>query len=69
MPLRRPVLALAVVLVLLGSACSSGGGDGKPNAVDQRLESLAGAGVFIGGVAMTNTLVAITSRARTSPRP
>ena len=69
MALRRRVLAFAVVLVLLGSACSDGSDDEKPNAIDQRLESLAGAGVFIGGVAMTNTLVAVHFEGQDRPSP
>ena len=69
MALRRRAFALAAVLVLLGSACSNGNDDDKPNAIDQRLESLAGAGVFIGGVAMTNTLVAIHFEGQDKPSP
>ena len=69
MALRRRVFALSAVLVLLSSACSSGNDDEKPNAIDQRLESLAGAGVFIGGVAMTNTLVAIHFEGQDKPSP
>jgi hypothetical protein len=53
--LRR--IALVVLLVLVGSACS--GGDDEPDAIDQRLDQLAGAGVYVGGVAYTNTLVAV----------
>ena len=68
MTLRRRAFALAAVLVLVGSACS-GSDDQKPNAIDQRLESLAGAGVFIGGVAMTNTLVAIHFEGQEKPSP
>lgn len=68
MALRRHVFALATVLVLLASACSNGD-DERPNAIDQRLESLAGAGVFIGGVAMTNTLVAIHFEGQDNPSP
>ena len=69
MALRRRVFALAAVLVLLGSACSDGDDDDRPNAIDQRLESLAGAGVFIGGVAMTNTFVAIYFEGQDKPSP
>jgi hypothetical protein len=50
-------LVLVVLLVLVGSGCS--GGDDEPDAIDQRLDQLAGAGVYVGGVAYTNTLVAV----------
>ena len=66
---RRPVLALMSVLFLVASACGGGGDDDKPNAIDQRLESLAGAGVYIGGVAFTNTLVAIHYDGQGKPSP
>jgi len=68
MTLRRRFSVLVAVLALLGSACSDGDGE-KPDAMDQRLESLAGAGVFIGGVAMTNTLVAIHYEGQDKPSP
>lgn len=69
MTLRRPLLALVTVLFLVASGCSSGGDDDPPNAIDQRLESLAGAGVYIGGVAFTNTLVAIHYEGQGQPSP
>lgn len=68
MTLRRRFFALAVVLVLAGPACS-GGDDERSGGIDQRLESLAGAGVFIGGVAMTNTLVAVHYEGQDKPSP
>lgn len=70
MALRRRVLALAAVLFLVGTACSRGGDDDpQPNAIDQRLEELASAGVYIGGVAFTNTLVAIHYEGHGQPSP
>jgi hypothetical protein len=55
---RRGLLALAVAALVGLPAC--GGGDGKADdAMDSRLQSLANAGVFVGGVAYTNTLVAM----------
>ena len=71
MALRRRVLALSVVLFLVGTACSSGGDgdDASPSAIDERLESLASSGVYIGGVAFTNTLVAIHYEGQGRPSP
>jgi len=68
---RRPVLALGAVFFLVASACGGGGDNDEatPNAIDQRLESLAGAGVYIGGVAYTNTLVAIHYDGHGKPSP
>jgi hypothetical protein len=68
---RRRIFALAVVVLLLAaSACSDGGDDeATTTTMDERLESLAGAGVFIGGVAMTNTLVAIHFEGHDRPSP
>jgi hypothetical protein len=52
-------LVLTVVLaVVAGTACGDSGED-EPDAMDNRLQALADAGVFVGGVALTNTLVAI----------
>ncbi len=66
---RRPVPALATVFLLIASGCSGGGDDDTPNAIDQRLERLASAGVYIGGVAFTNTLVAIHYDGQGKPSP
>jgi hypothetical protein len=69
---RRRVLALLAALSLVvATACSSGGDDGAPapNAIEQRLEDLASAGVYIGGVAYTNTLVAIHYDGQGQPSP
>ena len=68
---RRRFLAVLAVLFLVGTACSSGGdGDGaRPSAIDRRLEDLASAGVYIGGVAFTNTLVAIHYEGQGQPSP
>ncbi len=68
MRVRRPIPALAAVLVLVATACG-GGDDDTPNAIDQRLEDLASAGVYIGGVAFTNTLVAIHYDGQGKPSP
>lgn len=66
----RRVLALISAVFLVATACSSGGDDDPPpNAIDQRLESLASAGVYIGGVAFTNTLVAIHYEGQGQPSP
>lgn len=57
---RLPSLLLVVLLL---AACN--GSDQEPSipeqssAIEERLEELSGAGVFVGGVAMTNTFVAI----------
>ena len=56
MPIRRAAVAVALLALLLGPSC---GGDDEPDAMDNRLKSLANAGVYVGGVALTNTLVAI----------
>lgn len=72
MALRRRVLALVTVLFLMGTACSAGDDeDAAPpsTAMDQRLEELASAGVYIGGVAYTNTLVAIHFEGHGQPSP
>jgi hypothetical protein len=68
MRVRRPLPALAAVLLLVATACG-GGDDDEPNAIDQRLEDLASAGVYIGGVAFTNTLVAIHYDGQGKPSP
>jgi hypothetical protein len=39
------------------------------NAIDKRLDSLAGAGVYVGGVAYTNTLIAIHFTGQEKPSP
>ena len=67
MALRRPAVALAALVLVLGSACSNGAT--KKDALDARLERLAGAGVYIGGVAMTNNLVAIHFEGQGKPSP
>ena len=56
---RRASVVLIVLLALVGSACSGGDDDDAKDAIDQRLDQLAGAGVYVGGVAFTNTLVAV----------
>ena len=56
MTVRRSVVAVALVALVVGSSCSS---EKKPDAMENRLQSLADAGVFVGGVAYTNTLVAV----------
>jgi hypothetical protein len=67
---RRRFVALLAVLSLAVTACSSGGNDDPPpNAIDQRLEDLASAGVYIGGVAFTNTLVAVHYEGQGQPSP
>ena len=67
---RSPVLVVALVAVLVLSGCS-GGDDEEPQgtAMQDRLEGLAGAGVFIGGVAMTNSLVGIHFDGQDKPSP
>jgi hypothetical protein len=57
MTLWRAAAAVGLVAALLASACTGGGDD--QDAMDNRLEALADAGVFVGGVAFTNTLVAV----------
>ena len=42
---RRPILVLTAVVFLVASACGAGRDDDTPNAIDQRLEGLASAGV------------------------
>jgi hypothetical protein len=69
MRLRRPVPVLATVVFLVATACGGGGKDDKPSALDERLQSLASAGVYIGGVAFTNTLVAIHYDGQGKPSP
>jgi hypothetical protein len=71
MRLRRRLLALAAVPFLVATACSSGDDDGATptTAIDQRLEELASAGVYIGGVAFTNALVAIHFEGQGLPSP
>ena len=68
---RRRFPAVLAALFLAATACSSGGDDdgAQPNAIDRRLEDLAGAGVYIGGVAFTNTLVAIHYEGQGQPSP
>jgi hypothetical protein len=69
MRLGRPASVMAAVLFLVATACGGGGNDDKPSALDQRLQSLASAGVYIGGVAFTNTLVAIHYDGQGKPSP
>lgn len=70
---RRRFSALLAVLFLVATACSGGGDDEKtaqPNtSIEQRLEDLASAGVYIGGVAYTNTLVAVHYEGQGQPSP
>jgi len=69
---RRRLFALLAVLFLVTTACSGGGDDGtaQPDtSMDRRLEELASAGVYIGGVAYTNTLVAIHYEGHGQPSP
>lgn len=69
---RRRFLAVLAVLVLAATACSGGGDDNKAQpstSIEQRLEDLASAGVYIGGVAFTNTLVAIHYDGQGKPSP
>src|SRR5687767_8140720 len=68
---RRRFLALVAVLSLVVATACSGGGDDDPapSAIDQRLEDLASAGAYIGGVAFTNTLVAIHYEGQGQPSP
>jgi len=69
MALRRRGFVLATVLFLIGAGCSSGDGKKAPSALDQRLDTLASAGVYIGGVAFTNALVAIHYEGQGKPSP
>jgi hypothetical protein len=69
---RRRLFALLAVLFLAATACSSGGDDDgaqSSTSIEQRLEDLASAGVYIGGVAFTNTLVAIHYEGQGQPSP
>ena len=68
---RRRTFALVAALALVVATACSGGGDDDPapSAIDQRLEDLASAGVYIGGVAYTNTLVAIHYEGQGQPSP
>ena len=68
MRLRR-LIVVAVVALVVGTSCSSGGDDKGGDALNERLESLASAGVYIGGVAFTNTLVAIHYEGQGQPSP
>ena len=67
---RRFLAVVAVLSLVVATACSGGGDDDpSPSAIDQRLEDLASAGVYIGGVAFTNTLVAIHYEGQGQPSP
>jgi hypothetical protein len=69
---RRRFFALLAVLFLVATACSDGGDDDNAQtntSMAQRLEDLASAGVYIGGVAFTNTLVAIHYEGQGQPSP
>ena len=70
---RRRAFALLAVLFLVATGCSSGGDDdagGTPTtAIERRLEELSSAGVYIGGVAYTNTLVAVHYEGQGQPSP
>lgn len=69
---RRRLFSLVAVLFLVATACSGGGDDevAQPStSIEQRLEDLASAGVYIGGVAYTNTLVAIHYEGQGQPSP
>ena len=58
MPRARVLLLPVLAAVLATTACSDGGDPGQET-MDDRLRNLAGAGVYVGGVAFTNTLVGI----------
>ena len=69
---RRRLFAPLAVLFLVATACSRGGdedGAQPSTSIEQRLEDLASAGVYIGGVAYTNTLVAIHYEGQGQPSP
>ncbi len=69
---RRRLFSLVSVLFLVVAGCSSGGDDegAQPStSIEQRLAELASAGVYIGGVAYTNTLVAIHYEGQGQPSP
>jgi hypothetical protein len=68
MTLRFRLLTVLVAGALAIPACSSDDRDTQ-DAMDNRLETLAGAGVYVGGVAYTNTLVAIHFDGAGQPSP
>lgn len=65
LPRRTRRLCILLLLTLLIPACRGSEPDDSPaspgsqSAIEKRLAELSGAGVFVGGVAMTNTFVAI----------
>ena len=68
MPTRLRLLTLLAAGALVIPACSNDDGE-KKDAIDTRLRTLAGAGVYVGGVAYTNTLVAIHFDGAGKPSP
>lgn len=62
MRVRLPAVAMTLLVLAVLPACSSsddGTDQAGGDALDRRLQSLADAGVYVGGVAFTNSLVAI----------
>src|SRR5256885_16192060 len=68
MPMKFRLLTMLAAGALVLPACSNDDGE-KKDAIDTRLDSLAGAGVYVGGVAYTNTLVAIHFTGAGKPSP
>ena len=68
----RRFFALLAAVFLVATGCSDGDDESSSpssTAIEQRLEDLASAGVYIGGVAYTNTLVAIHYEGQGQPSP